>query len=119
MQNTHNLLSRRDLLSLSGLAVGAWIADRAGVISATPLVPASPVSLAKVAGYDLDLVAQFERMFDELGGIGQLVRGKTVAMKLNMTGASGKLTGSRIRRPASTARCSKPMSACISKGFWR
>jgi uncharacterized protein (DUF362 family) len=33
-------------------------------------------------------------MFDEIGGIGHLVRGKTVAMKLNLTGASG--TGRKV-----------------------
>jgi uncharacterized protein (DUF362 family) len=46
--------------------------------------------VAKVAGYDQNLAAEFERMFDELGGIGHLVRGKTVAMKLNLTGAAGR-----------------------------
>jgi uncharacterized protein (DUF362 family) len=77
-------------LALSGLAVGA-LAARGGN-SATPLVapPTAPVAVAKVAGYDQDLVAQFERMFDQLGGIGHLVRGKTVGMKLNLTGAGGR-----------------------------
>jgi uncharacterized protein (DUF362 family) len=46
--------------------------------------------VAKVVSYDLDLVAQFEQMFDQIGGIGQQVRGKTVAMKVNLTGASGR-----------------------------
>ncbi len=90
MKNAHTSLSRRNLLSLSGIAVGAWVVDRVGITASTPSVPTAPVSVAKVASYDMDLVAQFERMFDELGGIGHLVRGKTVAMKLNMTGASGR-----------------------------
>lgn len=90
MKNAHGTLSRRDLFALSGMAVGALIADRAGIADPPPLAPTAPVSIAKVASYELDLVAQFERMFDELGGIGHLVKGKTVAMKLNMTGASGK-----------------------------
>ena len=90
MKNAHTSLSRRNLLSLSGLAVGAWVIDRAGIAAPAPSIPTAPVSVAKVASYDLDLVAELERMFDEIGGIGHLVRGKTVAMKLNMTGASGR-----------------------------
>jgi uncharacterized protein (DUF362 family) len=90
MKNDHVPVSRREMLTLSGLALGSLIMDPPRVFTATPSAPASPVSIAKVASYDLDLVAQFEHMFDELGGIGHLVRGKTVAMKLNLTGASGK-----------------------------
>ncbi len=90
MKNDHGTLSRRDMLALSGLALGALVVDPTRISAATPSAPASPVSVAKVASYDLDLVAQLEHMFDELGGIGHLVRGKTVAMKLNLTGASGK-----------------------------
>jgi uncharacterized protein (DUF362 family) len=90
MKRVQGNVSRRDILALSGLAVGA-LAARGGN-SATPLVapPTAPVAVAKVAGYDQDLVAQFERMFDQLGGIGHLVRGKTVGMKLNLTGAGGR-----------------------------
>ena len=79
--------SRRDLIALSGLAAGALGAKRA---AADIAVPTAPVSVAKVVSYDLDLVAQFEQMFDQIGGIGHLVRGKTVAMKLNLSGASGR-----------------------------
>jgi uncharacterized protein (DUF362 family) len=90
MKNIHTAVSRRDLLALSGLAVGALVTDRVGIAAPAPSIPTAPVSVAKVASYNLDLTAQFERMFDELGGLGHLVRGKTVAMKLNMTGASGR-----------------------------
>jgi uncharacterized protein (DUF362 family) len=90
MKKTYMQLSRRDLFALSGLAAGAFLADRVGMATPALSIPTSTVSVAKVASYDLDLVAQFERMFDELGGIGHLIRGKTVAVKLNMTGASGR-----------------------------
>ena len=90
MEVTRSAVSRRELLGLSGLALGSIAVSRTGRAAETPQAPGAPVSVAKVASYDLDLVAQFERMFDELGGIGQRVRGKTVAMKLNMTGSSGK-----------------------------
>jgi uncharacterized protein (DUF362 family) len=90
MNKIQGCFSRRDILALSGLAAGA-LAVRGGY-SSTPVIaaPSAPVSIAKVTGYDQDLVAHFTRMFDELGGIGHLVRGKTVGMKLNLTGASGK-----------------------------
>jgi uncharacterized protein (DUF362 family) len=87
MEDARSAFSRRDLLAVSGLAAGALAAKRA---AADVAVPTSPVSVAKVVSYDLDLVAQFEHMFDQIGGIGPLVRGKTVAMKVNLTGASGR-----------------------------
>jgi uncharacterized protein (DUF362 family) len=87
MEDVRGTFSRRDLLAVSGLAAGALAVKRA---SAGVVAPTSPVSVAKVVSYDLDLVAQFEQMFDQIGGIGQQVRGKTVAMKVNLTGASGR-----------------------------
>src|SRR5271157_4063609 len=89
MEPGHSILSRRNLIRVAGLAACTPAARRADadVPVSSPLV--APVSVAKVASYDLDLVAQFERMFDQIGGIGQLVRNKTVAMKLNLTGSSG------------------------------
>jgi uncharacterized protein (DUF362 family) len=89
MENTHRSFSRRDLLALSGLSAGALAARPARADVPTPAPPASPVSVAKVTGYDADLLAQLNKMFDQIGGISHLVRGKTVAMKLNLTGASG------------------------------
>jgi uncharacterized protein (DUF362 family) len=78
-------LSRRDLFAAAGMAAGALAAKGAPVSSA----PSSPVAVAKVAGYGGDLVAQLETMFDQIGGIGTLVRGRTVAMKLNVMGGGG------------------------------
>jgi uncharacterized protein (DUF362 family) len=87
MEDSRSAFSRRDLLAVSGLGAGSLVARRA---AADVVVPTSPVSVAKVVSYEMDLVAQFEHMFDQIGGIGQLVRGKTVAMKVNLTGASGR-----------------------------
>jgi len=90
MEDNHHTFSRRDLLAVSGLSAGVLAARPAAADVAPPASPlASPVSLAKVTGYDVDLVAQLNKMFDQIGGIGQLVRGKTVAMKVNLTGSSG------------------------------
>ena len=87
MEDVRGTFSRRDLLAVSGLAAGALPQNAPPPMS---WCPASPVSVAKVVSYDLDLVAQFEQMFDQIGGIGHLVRGKTVAMKVNLAGASGR-----------------------------
>lgn len=89
MQHNRGGLSRRDLLAASGLAAGALVTGRAARADDVPPSPALPVAIAKVVGYDHDLVPQLARMFDQIGGIGHLVKGKTVAMKLNLTGSSG------------------------------
>ncbi len=79
-------VTRRDWLALSGLAVGAMIARPAQAEQTASAGPADPVSVAKVHSYDEDLTAQFRKMFDEIGGIGNQVKGKTVGIKVNLTG---------------------------------
>ncbi|MCL6544952.1 MAG: DUF362 domain-containing protein, partial [Bryobacteraceae bacterium] len=66
------------------LAVAAALGGAARGLAAD--APASPVSIGKYAGYDDHLVEGLARQFDQLGGIGKLVSGKTVAVKLNLTG---------------------------------
>ncbi len=92
MEDARGSLSRRDWFALSSLAAGALAVKHGKADVVQP--PVSPVSVAKVVSYDTDLVAQFQLMFDQIGGIGQLVRGKTVAMKVNLSGASG--TGRQV-----------------------
>jgi len=48
--------------------------------------PTSPVAIAQCRDYGKDLLPTLDRMFDQLGGLGWLVRGKTVAIKVNLTG---------------------------------
>ncbi|MBI1786911.1 MAG: DUF362 domain-containing protein [Acidobacteria bacterium] len=69
-------LSRRDLLS--GLAAAG--------LSMAKSAPASTVAIARCRSYEDDLAGKLSRMFDQIGGIGSLVKGKTVALKLNLTG---------------------------------
>jgi uncharacterized protein (DUF362 family) len=85
-------LTRRDWLILSGLAAGAMAARPAEGVQAVSAGPAEPVSVAKVRSYDEDLTAQFRKMFDQIGGIGNQVKGKTVGIKLNLTG-DGRFPG--------------------------
>lgn len=70
-----------------------WVA----ALTAAPLLhaaetaaPAAPVAIAKCASYDEDLTAKLKTMFDQLGGVDHLVRGKTVTVKVNMTGSPGQ-----------------------------
>jgi uncharacterized protein (DUF362 family) len=44
------------------------------------------VAIARCRSYDDNLEATLARMFDQIGGISSLVKGKTVALKLNLTG---------------------------------
>jgi uncharacterized protein (DUF362 family) len=94
MEVARGTVSRRNLLAFSGLAAGALARKRAEADVPASSAPTAPVAVAKITSYDLDLVAQFVRMFDQIGGIGQLVRGKTVAIKLNLSGSSG--TGRQV-----------------------
>lgn len=81
-----NCTRRQWLLKTASAASGVYLAG-------TPLIraasaPAAPVAVAKCKTYDADeLLPTLNRMFDQLGGLGRIVRGKTVAIKINLTGA--------------------------------
>ncbi len=48
----------------------------------------TPVTVARSKTYEPSvLVPVMQKMFDQLGGLGRLVNGKTVAIKINLTGA--------------------------------
>ncbi len=70
-------LSRRALLGSAAAACRPVFASPA---------PAAPVAIARYRAYDEKLDATLSRMFAQIGGIDKLVRGKTVAVKLNLTG---------------------------------
>src|SRR2546426_1164135 len=76
------MVTRRQWLCGSAVALGGLSLGRAAAAA-----PAAPVAIAKCPSYDQDLIASLETMFDRLGGIGSLVRGKTVTIKLNLTGS--------------------------------
>jgi uncharacterized protein (DUF362 family) len=84
--------SRRHFLGAMGMAAGAYVAQ------STPLraqhLPAGRVAIGLCPEYDRQVLDTLSTMFDQLGGIGSLVGGKTVAIKLNMTGpVNNKLNG--------------------------
>jgi uncharacterized protein (DUF362 family) len=77
-QNSYgNSWTRRQWL----FAAGAGLAVRPGVAA-----PASRVAVARCVAYDATVLSSLRTMFDGIGGIGKLVAGKTVAIKINMTG---------------------------------
>ncbi len=76
--------SRREFLGAMSMAAGACLA-RPRLLSARP-APASRVAIGMCPTYDREVTATLATMFDQLGGLESLVRGKTVAIKLNMTG---------------------------------
>jgi uncharacterized protein (DUF362 family) len=66
-----------------------WIAVSAGAALTRPAfsAPTAPVSVARCRSYGPELLPVMDKMFDQLGGLGRLAAGKTVAMKVNLTGS--------------------------------
>jgi uncharacterized protein (DUF362 family) len=81
------LCSRREFLGVAGMTAGAAIAQPA-LASITP-APSSRVAIGMCREYDRHVSDVLAAMFDQLGGLEKFVRGKTVAIKLNMTGGPG------------------------------
>jgi uncharacterized protein (DUF362 family) len=86
-------LSRRQFLAGSsaaalGLGVGRLVPFAEGA-------PAATVAVAKCDAYGAELLPTLDRMFDRLGGLGRLVGGRTVAIKLNLTGPPTLRLGTR------------------------
>jgi len=102
MVSNHNPMnatnfSRRAFLSRTlALAAGTplaldWAARSLSAAEPTPKIPASRRGEAKVAivscrGYGPEVKTALAESFDLLGGIGSLVKDKTVTVKLNLTG---------------------------------
>lgn len=77
-------ISRREMLA--GLGASGLLLSRA-VSAATTPAPAAPVTIARCKTYEpSELTPVLNGMFDKLGGLGRLVQGKTVAIKLNFNG---------------------------------
>ena len=78
--------TRREWFGRAGsVAAGAWLSGAARLHAAAP---AFPVAVEKCKTYDpAELLPTLDRMFDQIGGLGRIVKGKTVAIKINLTGA--------------------------------
>jgi uncharacterized protein (DUF362 family) len=73
-------MTRREWLQAAAAAAAVPLARAAA--------PTSPVAVAQCRTYNpTELVPTMSRLFDQLGGLGRLVAGKTVGIKVNLTGA--------------------------------
>ena len=83
--------SRREVLKKMGsaaIAAGAYWTGSPLLGFAAPVAPAAPVALARCKTYSpAELISTLDRMFDRLGGLNRIVSGKTVALKINLTGS--------------------------------
>jgi len=80
----HNNCTRRQWLAVAaGAAMARPYAQSAAAASTGP---APRVAIAKCSTYGAELLPAMQRMVDQLGGLERLVKGKTVAIKVNLTG---------------------------------
>ena len=77
-------MTRRSLLGNGALA--AFGAGMMPPVVRAFEAPAARVALARCPSYGRELLPSLDRMFRSLGGLERLVKGKTVAVKINLTG---------------------------------
>ncbi len=75
-----NLTRREWFAAASGAAFAASSTSNASA-------PGGVVSVARCKSYGAELLPTMQTMFDQIGGLGKIVKGKTVAIKINMTGS--------------------------------
>ncbi len=86
-----NNLSRREFIQgLSAAAAGFYFAPSGLLASAAPT---APVAVARCTAYGSEVLTTLAGMFDQLGGLAKLVKGKTVSVKLNLTGSPSGFRG--------------------------
>ena len=75
-------VNRREFMAGSGAAGLSLVQPPRMRASA----PTAPVAIARCKTYGPEFLAATGKMFDQLGGMGRLVKGKTVTIKINLTG---------------------------------
>ena len=91
MNPTPFACDRRHFLRIgAGVFAGAALRPRASAQgTANPSGPRSAkVAIVRCGGYGKEVKAALDQGFDLLGGIGRLVRDKTVTVKINLTGSN-------------------------------
>ncbi|HMD96112.1 MAG TPA: DUF362 domain-containing protein [Terriglobia bacterium] len=89
-----NTCSRRKFVGTLGAAAGVWLARPVlGWARPTPAGSAGRVAIGKCHEYGPQVAEALASLFDQLGGLDGLVRGKTVAIKLNLTGGPDNRLG--------------------------
>ncbi len=137
-------INRREFIQGMGTAVAGCAFAPAHLQAATS-APTAPVAVAKCATYGPEVGSTLATMFDQLGALERLVKGKTVAIKLNLTGSPdglvkgmpmgmttwvhpdvvgatvsllGKAGARRIRLVESTAHPTKSFQEFIADAKW-
>ena len=84
-----NTYSRREAMKAMGYAaIATGVYGKASSLLAAP-APTAPVAIGVCKTYSpAELLATLSKMFDQLGGLKRIVNGKTVAIKINCTGAT-------------------------------
>ena len=77
-------LNRREFIQGVGAAAAGFCLAPSGLWAKA--APAAPVAVAKCATYGPEVLTTLAGMFDQLGGLRRLVNGKTVSVKINLTG---------------------------------
>jgi len=83
----HSHYTRREWLRSASALGGACLVGTPLLRAVTASAPTAPVSVARCLTYEpRELLPVMARMFDQIGGLGRLFKGKTVAIKFNLTG---------------------------------
>jgi uncharacterized protein (DUF362 family) len=141
-----HLQTRREwLIQTTSVVSGAWLAGASRLHAA--VAPAAPVSVARCPTYEpAELLAVMQGMFDRIGGLGPIVKGRTVAIKVNLTGPPesrvhgqpvgdthythpqviaatvhliGKAGARRIRVLESPMSSAAPLEDCMRRAGWQ
>jgi uncharacterized protein (DUF362 family) len=86
-------ITRRDVLLGAGALLAAPALPSWGALSAPPT---ARVTVGKCKSYGPELLPTLATMFDQLGGLDRLVKGKTVAMKINLIGVRSQRLGNAL-----------------------
>ena len=86
-------LSRRRMLRISGSAAAGACLPPALLRAASP--PVAPVAITRCRSYGKEMAAALDDLFQKLGGLKPLIGGKTVAIKINLTGGVRPVLGGR------------------------
>jgi len=77
-------ITRRHLLRQAG--IGGTGLCLSGSARALVPAPSAPVAITRCRNYEAELAPALRTVFDRIGGLGRIVKGKTVAIKLNLNG---------------------------------
>ena len=84
-------VNRREFIQTLGAAT-AGLCLRPGRMLAS-VAPTAPVAVARCTAYGPEVLSALAGSFDQLGGLQKLVQGKTVAVKMNLTGGPQGFSG--------------------------